>query len=400
MRLKRINDVCKRYRIDGKVRKLYTFSPRNVSYCSNHKVASTYWIQVFRFLHNDTPPGVQRPIDISKYYTHQIPLRKTKKPNFHDKVNYEETMQNYRFMVARDPYQRLWSVYIDKFVLLDPYFWNNYFELIRANFLRDFGDAKKSLLRNERANNSAPTLDFSSTSQFGKAAGLKHRPTFCKKQLSFEEFLHYIVATGESSTSAMDDHFQPVHIGCNPCIFKPDFVAKVETMNLEKGFLLERLGLSPDIDGEATYEDHVQREITTLSQFQFYLLINFGTPFSPCVTFKNLQERIITAFVLNGYLPLGSFDIISPLLPMEKDKFIDKLMQLVRISKRTAEDVHQQRENMRKEAYKKIPFQTLLSLQHIFKKDFLLFGYDSQPPYIYEDRIDFEIKKIFDNTHL
>ncbi|RUS73470.1 hypothetical protein EGW08_018768, partial [Elysia chlorotica] len=343
LRLKRIDRVCRLRQIKGEVRQLYTYSPSKVSYCSNHKAASTYWIQVFRFLHNDTPPHIKRPADLPKYYTHMAPLRKTKKVDFMQKLNYEETLQNFRFMMARDPYERLWSVYIDKFILFDLYFWE--------------------------------------TADTNKGIGSNHKHKSHCKQISFEEFLIYVSTTGKTNPLVLNDHFQPIHIGCNPCRFKPNFVGHVETLNQEKNFILDKLGHTPNTNEIEDHEDHILHEITEISKFQFQQLSISSSSSKFCATMKNIQERIIVAFVLNGYLPLDLLDTFSPWLPISKDTFISKLVKVFKDSNRTAEDTRQQRETLRKEAYKKVPFQTLLSLQDIFKDDFLLFGYDPQPSY-------------------
>ena len=313
-----------------------------------------------------------------------------KKGQFLRKQDYEETMQNYRFMMARDPYERLWSVYIDKYVLLDLYFWQSFSKRIRDNFLRYAGDTRSS---------NPPRWDkvnkITDNNKDQRARSNKTRVSSYEsncRQLSFEEFLIYVATLGKTSLDALNDHFQPIHIGCNPCRFKPDFIGHVETFIEEKSFLLKKIGLAPDIDGMDNYKDHIHHEIVTLSQFQFQLLSM--SSFISCLTMKNIQERIAVAFVLNGYLPLDSLDTLGPLLPLSKNQFVNQLIQLFMDSNRTSDDIHQQRATLRKDAYKQIPYQTLLALKDIFKNDFLLFGYDPLPAYIFEERIDFDVKKI------
>jgi hypothetical protein len=54
--------------------------------------------------------------------------------------------------------------------------------------------------------------------------------------VTFQEFLQYIVyvASGEGTAHALDDHFRPVHYGCNPCKYEPDFVGHMETMRNDR----------------------------------------------------------------------------------------------------------------------------------------------------------------------
>nr|KAG5691883.1 hypothetical protein BaRGS_033246 [Batillaria attramentaria] len=70
----------------------------------------------------------------------------------------------------------------------------------------------------------------------------------------------------------MDDHFRPVHYGCNPCLFRPDFIGKIETMKQDSLHVLRRMRLDDAlIDTLST--SHVQHEISMLIEFNFELVV-------------------------------------------------------------------------------------------------------------------------------
>ena len=48
-------DTCRLHgrEISGDVERVYLYEAAKVAYCSTHKIASTYWTRIFRWLYND-----------------------------------------------------------------------------------------------------------------------------------------------------------------------------------------------------------------------------------------------------------------------------------------------------------------------------------------------------------
>ncbi|KAK7476576.1 hypothetical protein BaRGS_00032194 [Batillaria attramentaria] len=412
-RLQLVRDTCHRYEtsgIPGLVQKVYVYEAEKVAYCSTHKIASTYWLRVFRWLYNDTSRGhVNSPLDISKYETHLSPLKRLKTRDVSNNTSDRQLVESsYRFLFTREPYARLWSVYVDKFLLPDNYFWNHFAPKIKSSV---YAIAHRKAVTRKQVNITAQSpskqnstgrrllsLEARQTEWGNRLRGndahmFQSQQRFAPKQqqaliqkycptVTFHDFLQYIVhvATMQSG-QALDDHFRPVHYGCNPCKFRPDFVGKIETMKEDSQQVLRRMRLD-DIMDDLNPTDHVQQEINMLIDFNFQLVVKRKFQ-RTCVTDKELELRLIKAFIINGYIPGNSETILEKQLPLDQQAFEEAVLKLYRDSHRTSADIRQQRKGMKVKAYEKIPLDLLHSIRNIFRWDFELFGYDPEPPELF-----------------
>lgn len=91
------------------------------AYCFVPKAGCTFWIRVYSYLLNSTGQRAPSPWNLSRTAVHQSsnPYAQGTPLWFYDSVAMQEGAL--RFMVTRDPYARLWSAYVDKFLL--PDFW-------------------------------------------------------------------------------------------------------------------------------------------------------------------------------------------------------------------------------------------------------------------------------------
>ncbi|RUS76801.1 hypothetical protein EGW08_015447, partial [Elysia chlorotica] len=115
-RRQRIQDICmndpdaKKGGLSG----IYTHRPSGVIYCYVPKAGCTFWKRIFY--------GVNQVNFFSQDSVHsQLVHRKAKYGMAFDREKH--SLENYpiRFTVARDPFSRLLSSYLDKFYL--PDFW-------------------------------------------------------------------------------------------------------------------------------------------------------------------------------------------------------------------------------------------------------------------------------------
>ena len=143
--------------------------------CQIRKAGSQYWESLFRLLDG---PG---PVD--KSYKHQG-----------DKEFLTRLHADYRkVMFTRDPWDRLWSAYNDKFVNLHPVFLYKYDGILRT------------ILRKK-------TPSFNGT---------------CVEQVLFSDFLDVVIYE-DSSNQNMESHWRPYWDTCAPCDHHYDFVGKLE----------------------------------------------------------------------------------------------------------------------------------------------------------------------------
>lgn len=408
-RLDLASSVCRVSQIAGSVDKVYVYEAQKVAYCSVHKIASTYWIRIFRWLYNDTSSGhVSSPLLISKFDTHLLPFKKLKTRSQHDKEDKALVEASYRFLFTRDPYTRLWSVYIDKFVLPDNYFWSFYAPKIKYSVygkmskmpvatrtqykhgVKSSTDGTVQINRGPHWINITHMHDgqglksntFSDTTPFHHPHHVDtRRKAFCP-EVTFHEFLQYIVNVATKATGrSLDEHVRPVHYGCNPCTFRPHFIGHAETMREDSAQVLRQMKLNlPEMES-----NHVEQEIDTLTDFNFELVVKKGLQ-KFCVSPFDLERRLLKAFVYNGYVPTDRESWLERQLPLGQAKFKEAVLNLYHESEHTSHSVRQHRERYKSEAFHQIPRDLLLAVQKIYRWDFELFGYDPSPPEIF-DRI-------------
>ncbi|KAL8606085.1 hypothetical protein ACOMHN_044421 [Nucella lapillus] len=406
--------------IVGNAEKVYVYEAQKVAYCLTHKIASTFWLRVYRWLYNDTRSSrLESPLLMSKYDTHLLPFRKLKVRDVSDDEDRVLVEASYRFLFTRDPYARLWSVYIDKFVLPDNYFWTYHAPRIKSSVYKN--RAERSVRTKSQDNqvqtssadgkveeNQATQLfnrrklshiqykrNFSviegrnRTNVYGLRGGLsEHVKTLFGRsvksdvrsscpEVTFHEMLQHIVNVATYHTAQdLDDHFRPVHYGCNPCKFQPHFIGHMETMKHDSTHVLRQMKLEKIVPEMSV--NRVEREIDMLVTFNFDLVVRIGLQ-SSCVTKTDLERRLITAFVYNGYIPVESESLLEERLPLGEVDLKKAVLDLYHSSGRTSGDIRKQRERFRLEAFRQIPPKLLSAIQEVFYWDFALFGYDPSP---------------------
>ncbi|RUS82258.1 hypothetical protein EGW08_009996 [Elysia chlorotica] len=100
-----------------------THTPHKLLYCPVPKAGKTFWVRVFRFISGDVPNHVKvkSVFDVDREFAHYAPW----KEGVHTKyklVNKPHFPRKLKFLVARDPYERILSAYIDKIFLMDFWF--------------------------------------------------------------------------------------------------------------------------------------------------------------------------------------------------------------------------------------------------------------------------------------
>nr|KAG5713664.1 hypothetical protein BaRGS_024712 [Batillaria attramentaria] len=323
-------------------------------YCSVHKVASTFWVRVFRYLHNDTSMGhVMSPDHVSKYEAHLAPF-KASRPLALAYVTrtLRPEDEDFRFLFTREPYHRLWAVYVDKFVLPDYYFWT-----VHALAIKDMGhvdsDAK------------------SSRQQF----------TLCL-EITFEEFVRYVIQDESSPLAPMDDHLLPITRTCDPCTFQPHFIGRVENMTEDSAALLERLGLG-HVSPKKNFKERALHHIRTVTEFVYDTVIERGH-LRHCVSEDNLQARLLRGFILGGYLPPEDAEVRRTSVGTSLSALLKMMEELFLGHDRTETEVLAQRERFFVNAYDALPSDLLPEIRDYYRQDFEAFGYDPEPQMLFK----------------
>ncbi|KAM4652349.1 carbohydrate sulfotransferase 11-like [Discoglossus pictus] len=227
-------------------------------YCYVPKVACTNWKRVMMVL---TGHGKYKdPMQIPANEAH-IPsnLRSLSEFSTHE-INYR--LRNYlKFIFVREPFERLVSAYRNKFT-----------RSYNTAFHKRYGT--KIIERHRRD----PTNE-----------ALEHG-----NDVTFEEFLYYLVDPMTQSEEPFNEHWERVHSLCHPCIVHYDVIGKYETLEEDSQYLLQLIGVGDSVkfpssskttrttDGMAAeffkgVSPFYQRRLFNLYKMDF-LLFNYSIP--------------------------------------------------------------------------------------------------------------------------
>lgn len=305
--------------------------------CLVQKSGCTSWSQLIIFINKDKE-GVNSPLDISKFTvhhkTHWYKHMLHRNNNSHMRVIENST----RVLTVRNPYSRIWSAYVDKFVL--PNYW---------------GYMGKRLMKTIRKNASEKSLKYG-------------------HDVTFSEFVEYILPL-------KDPHWAPASTLCDPCLFHPFYVAKQETFSSDMKYILRQLVYNI-FSGKT---DLATFEILDQIEYVFHVSENFKHSLEGM---QLIFSRLWRAFQYYGFIPDGLE------FPQEKFTVCNKtaVTQLFieehnkwNVSKNVSK---KQKHSLMTQAYRSIPLSILKTFQQKYKNDFELFQYESEPADIFTDLLN------------
>ncbi|CAL4116921.1 unnamed protein product, partial [Meganyctiphanes norvegica] len=212
---------------------------RKLVYCFVPKVACTSWKRVWLKLTNIVPQN-KTLLDIDRYFVH------TSLPNLaSQKSKLPEILETYRkFMFVRHPFDRVLSAYKDKFENED----------------------KKS--------------SYNFHKEIGKKIEAKYRkPSTDGKNVTFEDFMHYISEPEGNSFEQLNEHWRSLHQLCNPCSINYDFIGKYENIHEDAPYVLDWIGASdligrfPSSDrpfNAKRYDPHYFNQLSSKTKLLFF----------------------------------------------------------------------------------------------------------------------------------
>ncbi|KAL8574879.1 hypothetical protein ACOMHN_003439 [Nucella lapillus] len=262
-RRQQVDDVCS-VTTGGVVLRMAQHKQSNVAYCVIPKAGCTYWLSVLRWLQRDRlARKYSHPFDIPRHVVHG-----TSPPvNYYTFSSASQASRllshRFRFMFVREPYSRLWSSYVDKFLL--PDFWH---------------------------------LDGRAISR--RRPNATQRARTCGHDVTFSEFLAYVTSRDVRN---LNPHYRPYHHVCSACLFRPHFVGKMETFANDSHYLLQRMNLTGLEAALRTPDQRALHEMTLLIQDAFHELDRYPAFFTRCTNSTDLARRLWRAFQINGYLP-------------------------------------------------------------------------------------------------
>lgn len=314
----------------------------NFSYCAVQKAGCTMWIRLFKFFEGQDRSG-NNPMTLTKYRVHYEGGEYNKQLDIRGQDS-DFFWRSLRATTVRDPYTRLWSAYIDKFIL--PDFWVTKGKHIIA------------LVR--------PSPDPKSLE--------------CGHDVTFPEFIEYILKVGHQFAFVnQDKHWLPASDICDPCYFKPDIIGKQETFLVDLKYTLDQIGLGTWMK-QIQSVDPTHFEIHEEVNYNFKIVNGRGA----CLNKVELTKRLWTAFVLNGYIPVFEE---YPAFLMQEDEINEEAFEEIVMDIRSKYNVTNAekkaiRQQAVKSAFKKLAPETMESLKKFYQLDFELFDYDPDPLYL------------------
>ncbi|XP_045170799.2 carbohydrate sulfotransferase 10-like [Mercenaria mercenaria] len=320
----------------------YISEKYKLSYCRVAKVGSTFWTQVFMTLAGIKPKDGKSLFDIPRDESHETMKEHEELTlNIHDKRIKETTS----FMVARNPYSRLFSSYIDQIFL--------------------------------------PNKWYAATFMISGAKNPERKK--CGSDVTFDEFLRAVSGFTIRHMSN-DPHWAPIFSICLPCETNIDILAKQETFNEDAEYILNVAGVEQTTRHEVKRvlkNNYIEHSLSTLVHTYVTKAHDRKMIRKGCISESKIAERIWNAFQIQGYIhndiqfPEENFKSSSA---SETEQTLTKLV-LEAAEKRllTSEERNKQRHNWQVHFWKKVAPATLQKVQDAYYEDFHVFQYDLDP---------------------
>ncbi|XP_069104764.1 carbohydrate sulfotransferase 9-like isoform X1 [Argopecten irradians] len=249
-------------------------------------------------------------------------------------------------MVARNPYTRLFSAYIDKLFLLGAI--NRMFGLkLKTGFAM---------------------IDYQR----------------CGYQVSFVEFLSRLAELG-IKRGEFDEHWSPIYRICDPCSFQYNVVSKQETLTRDADFTLDKIQMKTErknsikkiLHSDGLYANTIFSLISSLlAEYRLYS--------TDCPDRFVFLKKVWKSLQMQGHVheqsrfPLEAFKNLTDL--NDPEMVTSVIMQNLDTIPVSEEQRVLQRRNVLVNAYRTVSPDVLNDIKDIYKLDFLMFGYSENPP--------------------
>lgn len=329
---------------------------QGIVFCAIQKVSSTFWQRILHIAGGWS--NASKPVELENEaaYVRDGGFRDFRNANWTDVNTVFEQFQSSSVMFVRDPYARLFSVWLDKYYSPNTVVWKH---------LSNFAKSQRSYLKGRPPDNA------------------------CVHDVSFAEFVNFTL-NDISSVPCVDGHFSASYKHCMPCNLTYNFIGKYETLQEDTQFLLNHFNLSSKIDisdfkSDATFD--AIRDAVNWVYAQELPIRECGITFY-CALFKvwrRLQSRgIIATNVDFPYRTRAEANNAS------RNDFYEQLTLANRNSNEG--ELNKSREESIAQAFHSLPSELRTQFIDIFKADFQLFGYTQQPEFLIKIKSD---KKYF-----
>uniref|UniRef100_K1RBF9 Carbohydrate sulfotransferase n=1 Tax=Magallana gigas TaxID=29159 RepID=K1RBF9_MAGGI len=242
-----------------------------------------------------------------------------------------------KFIIVRNPFERLFSGYIDKI------------------FSLTFSHIGKHIVLTQRPN-------------------ATHHSKQCGHDVTFAEFVKYFIQ-GERTKKHRDGHFIPMYDHCKPCQIGYDYIAKLETLEKDTIYILKQLNFSSMASSlEKGFKEKTKNDS---AEDQTDLLFRYMKVLEKCISRHEIQKIFWRKEQIRGLIDP---DIRFPFSEKEsssltQEQYLGALHRSVGRT-RSKEMAKKFRRDALLKAYSTIPKSDLEALKEILKPDCEIFDYD------------------------
>ena len=304
----------------------------NLLYCRVNKCASTMTLELLKQLYEcDT--------DCLLQVAERVRLQE----------NAREIMDNaFSFMVVREPYGRLFSTYC------------NIFYFPKEDWL--YRGTKIIKLARSSISNDSFTYGH---------------------DLTFAELIKYTVDTYEQG-NRLDEHVRPMHHrSCNPCVFKFDFIAHLETLQNDIDVIFNQFP-NKNIDKKPIDIMVSLKNWTTMGPLK-HLFKTISLLKGSNISLYDIYLRAWCYYQINGHV-LKTMDFPydrNDGFNITHNDFVQKLTSAMEASLMYKTKLKEQKNEAIMQAYSTISNEYMERLSKVVQGDCLLFGYEEKPPYLF-----------------
>ncbi|XP_033731334.1 carbohydrate sulfotransferase 9-like, partial [Pecten maximus] len=311
-------------------KKLVINRSRHLVYCPVQKVGSTFLRSLLRMVNRDG----KKNIDGRRMHEKNKNSTSTDVTDLHYILT-----TSFKMMFTRNPYERLFSGYVDKLFTVNTLYWAITGTYIKNNILNPKDDYREK----------------------------------CGHGVTFPQFIKYVIAsfkTGEHTNA----HFTPIYEHCLPCQISYDFIGKMETFANDSLVLLN--GWNRRYGTNITYDDFEVETSLLRAGGQVGRLYQMRIGLEKCMSFYSAMQRIWKDLQIRGMLSTG----IS--LPFNRSKagnvtktqMQDVVTKAIQESFTDRTGLLRQKEESISQAYSDVPMEDLLELRELVRPDCELFG--------------------------
>ena len=311
---------------------IFTDEERRLLYCYVPKVGSTFWIRVLDIIIQNR--NVHNPFDIPR-----LQVDKDVMKNIRNEVIDEiDTSEWVKFLFVRNPYERLLSTYIDKFV--SP---NKYYYLGGMYFVERY-----------RANASTESKT-------------------CGHDVSFPEFIEGIL-----SDCFPDGHWCPIYKLCRLQNIKYSFIGKMETFSQDAKLLLNQIDTMSVIKQFGSHD--TIDDVLSINIHRAFEIASNGTYKDANCSFIDIKYALKRVWTVLKLKALIDYRLPCPFVNISKDKITPRLVRHYVKQAMNGSFTKESRQDIQTHVLLKA-FESLSSdlrrrLREKFKPDFILFGYN------------------------